>query len=386
MHSPAHLHKGVTYTVHGILTFIKRLTGLCLQSLHHRFVAWTKPSTTALILGTLTDLARSKSELVAENALLRQQLIILLRQLKRPACTNTDRMLLVVLARAVRTWKQALFIVQPETLLRWHRQGFQLYWKYKSRAAVSKPKIAAETVALIKEMARDNRLWGAERIRGELLKLGIHVCKRTIQKYMRHARSPRRGGQTWATFLQNHAQDMWACDFLQVTDLFFRSLFAFFIIDMHSRRVIHIGVTRSPTDAWTAQQLREATPYGQSPHYLIRDRDGKFGSCFAHVATTSGIEMLKTPYHAPRANAICERFLGSVRRECLDHLFIFQEKQLDRVLQAYVQYFNQARPHQGIKQQIPDQYGEPVSPDHESGKILSFPVLGGLHHDYSRSA
>jgi putative transposase len=372
--------------VYRILTFIKWLTCLCLRSLHHRFVGWTKPDTTSLLLLTLTDLARSRAELVAENALLRQQLIILRRQVKRPACTKTDRMLLVLLARAVRTWKQALFIVQPETLLRWHRQGFQLYWKYTSRAAMSKPKIAAETVALIKEMARDNRLWGAERIRGELLKLDIHVCKRTIQKYMRHARSPRRGGQKWATFLQNHAQDMWACDFLQVTDLFFRSLFAFFIIDMHSRRVIHVGVTRSPTDAWTAPQLREATPYGQSPNYLIRDRDGKFGSRFARVAATSGIEMLKTPYHAPRANAICERFLLSVRRECLDHLFIFQEKQLDRVLQAYVQYFNQARPHQGIKQQIPEQYGEPVPPNHESGKILSFPALGGLHHDYRRSA
>jgi len=145
---------------------------------------------------------------------------------------------MVVLARAVRTWKQALFIVQPETLLRWHRQGFQLYWKYKSRMAVSNPKIAVETAALIKEMARDNLLWGAERIRGELLKLGIHVCKRTSQKYMRHARSPRRGGQTWVTFLQNHAQDIWACNFLQVTDLFFRSLFAFFIIDLHFRRVV----------------------------------------------------------------------------------------------------------------------------------------------------
>jgi putative transposase len=239
--------------VYAILTCIKRLTGLCLQSFHHRFVAWTKPHTTSPMLLTLTDQARSKSELVAENALLRKPLIILRRQVKRPACTKMDRMLLVLLARAVRTWKQALSIVQPETLLRWHRQGFQLYWKYKSRAAVSKPKIAAETVALIKEMARNNRLWGAERIRGELLKLGIHVCKRTIQKYLRHARSPRRGGQTWATFLQNHAKDIWTCDFLQVTDLFFRSLYAFFIIDMHSRRVIHVGVTRSPTDAWTAR-------------------------------------------------------------------------------------------------------------------------------------
>jgi transposase InsO family protein len=241
-------------------------------------------------------------------------------------------------------------------------------------------------VALIKEMAAQNRLWGAERIRGELLKLGIRVSKRTIQKYMRHPRSPRRRGQNWATFLQNHAKDIWACDFLQVTDLFFRSLFAFFIIDMQSRKVIHVGVTRSPTDAWTAQQLREATPYGQSPKYLIRDRDHKFGSCFARVAATSGIKILTTPYHAPRANAICERFLGSVRRECLDHLFILQEKQLHRVLHAYVHYFNRARPHQGIKQQIPERYGEPAPPDHDGGKILSLPVLGRLHHDYRRSA
>jgi putative transposase len=372
--------------VQRILTFITRLTRFCLRSLHDRFVAWTTPESTSLLLGTLTDLARSKSELVAENALLRQQLIILRRQVKRPACTKTDRMLLVLLARMVHTWKQALFIVQPETLLRWHRHGFQLFWKYKSRVVASQPKIAAETIALIKEMARDNRLWGAERIRGELLKLGIRVCKRTIQKCMRHARTPRQRGQNWATFLHNHAQDLWACDFLQVTDLFFRSLFAFFIIELHSRRVIHVGVTRSPTDAWTAQQLREATPYGQEPKYLIRDRDDKFGPRFARVAATSGIKILETPYHAPRANAICERFMGSVRRECLDHLFIFHEKQLHRVLRAYIQYFNQARPHQGIRQQIPERYGELVPLDHKRGRILSLPVLGGLHHDYRRSA
>ncbi len=369
-----------------ILTFITRLTRFCLQSLDHRFVDLTKPSNTSLIMGTVTDLARSKSELVAENALLRQQLIILRRQVKRPACTKTDRMILVLLARVSLAWKQALFIVQPETLLRWHRQGFKLYWKDKARAASSKPKIPAETVALIKNMAVQNRLWGAERIRGELLKLGIHVSKRTIQKYMRHACSPRRRGQTWATFLQNHAKDMWACDFLQVTDLFFRSLFAFFIIDLHSRKVIHVGVTRCPTDAWTAQQLREATAYGAGPKYLIRDNDRKFGLGFARVAKTSHIEILRTPYHAPRANAICERFLGSVRRECLDHLLILQEKQLHRILKAYVQYFNQARPHQGIRQQISEQRAESVPPDHDSSKILSFPILGGLHHDYRRSA
>jgi putative transposase len=373
-------------TVQGILTFMTRLTGLCLQSLHCRYVAWTKPDATSLLLGALADLARNKSELVAENALLRQQLIILRRQVKRPACTRTDRILLVLLARIVRAWKQALFIVQPETLLRWHRLGLKLFWKYKSRAAFLTPRISQETVDLIKQMARDNRLWGAERIRGELLKLGIHVCKRTIQKYMRQIRATRPQGQTWRTFIHTHAQQIWACDFLPVTDLFFRSLFAFFIIELHSRRVIHVGVTRSPTDAWTAQQLREATAFGMGPKYLIRDHDSKFGVIFDRVAKTSGIELLKTPYHAPRANALCERFLGSVRRECIDHLLILHERQLQRVLNAYVRYFNRTRPHQGIKQQIPEPPTKPLPPDPTGGKILSFPVLGGLHHDYRRSA
>src|SRR5258708_24384735 len=166
-------------------------------------------------------------------------------------------------------------------------------------------------------MATENRLWGAERIRGELLKLGIHVCKRTIQKYIRNVRSPQPRGQRWATFLHNHAAQVRACDFLQVTDLFFRPLFAFFIIELKSRKVIYVGVTRSPTDPWVAQQLREATPYGQTPKYLIRDNDRKFGQNFARVAATSGIKVLRTPYRTPRANAVCERFLGSVRRECL---------------------------------------------------------------------
>jgi putative transposase len=208
-------------------------------------------------------------------------------------------MLLVLLARIVRTWKQALLIVQPETLLRWHRQGFQLYWKYKSRAVSLKPRLSQETISLIQAMARDNRLWGAERIRGELLKLGIHVCKRTIQKYMRAVRTTKPRGQTWATFLQNHTKDIWACDFLQVPDLFFRSLFAFFVIDLHSRRVIHVGVTRSPTDAWTAQQLREATSFGQGPKYLIHDRCKRY-----HMS-----EPLADPKvsHWPQQSAILER-------------------------------------------------------------------------------
>jgi len=171
---------------------------------------------------------------------------------------------------------------------------------------------------------------------------------------MRQVRPKRARGQNRKTFLRNHAAEMWACDFLQVTDLFFRPLFAFFIIELQSRKVIHVHVTRTPTDLWAAQQLREATPYGERPRYLIRDNDHKFGPSFARVAITTGIKVLRTPYRTPQANAICERFLGSVRRECLDHFLIFHEKQLYRLLKAYVVYFNQDRPHQGIQQQLPE--------------------------------
>jgi putative transposase len=235
-------------------------------------------------------------------------------------------------------------------------------------------------------MATNNRLWGAERIRGELLKLDIHVSKRTIQKYMKHARPKRARGQNWKAFLRNHAAEVWACDFLQVTDLFFRQLFAFFVIELKSRKVIHVNVTRAPTDPWIAQQLREATPYGQASKYLIRDNDRKFGQSFARVAATSGIKVLRTPYRTPQANAVCERFLGSVRRECLDHFFILQEKQLHRLLKAYAVYFNQARPHQGLGQRIPDTSGFSPPPPKQGNQIKAVPVLGGLHHDYQKAA
>jgi putative transposase len=171
-----------------------------------------------------------------------------------------------------------------------------------------------------------------------------------------------------------------------VTDLFFRPLFAFVIIELKSRRVIHMGVTRSPTDPWVAQQLREATPYGQAPKYLIRDNDSKFGSLFIRVAATSAIEILKIPYHAPQANAVCERFVRSVRQECLDHLLIVHERQLQRVLKADVAYFNQARPHQGIHQQIPVACGVSRPTQHAADKVIAVPILGGLHHDYRRVA
>ncbi|MEO8288203.1 MAG: integrase core domain-containing protein [Chloroflexota bacterium] len=340
--------------------------------------------------------------------MLRQQLIVLRRQVIRPQITRADRALMVLLAGRLRTWKNVLFIVQPDTLLRWHRAGFRLFWKRKSRTTSPEPKIPTETVELIKRTAGENRLWGAERIRGELLKLDIRVCKRTVQKYMHQARKhghPERTGrkpnQNWVTFLHNHAHQLWACDwffgcaeFRPVYDLFFRPLFLFFIIELGSCHVVHFGVTRHPTDAWLAQQLREATSFDEKPRFLIRDNNSKYGAKFTRVAVSSGIEVLRTPYKAPRANAFCGRFLGSARRECLDHILIIGERHLHRMIKEYVQYYNSARPHQGIHQAIPVSNAPPAaglpqgvaSPAEVGAKVVSFPVLGGLHHDYRRAA
>jgi putative transposase len=347
---------------------------------------WTRPVTQTLVGGTIADVAKTKRALLAENALLRQQLIVLRRQLKRPTLTPGDRVRLVLLARLAHTWQAALLIVQPQTLLHWHRQGYRLFWRTRSGAARKRPQIAPETVALIQRMARENRLWGAERIRGELLKLGLRVGKRTIQRYMRGVRPPRRSDQTWTTFLSTHAHEIWACDFLPVVDVGFRTLYAFFIVELGSRRVVHVGVARQPTDDWVAQQLREATPFGTRPRFLIRDNDSKFGPHFARVATTTRIEIVRTPFRAPRANAIAERFLGSVRRECLDHLLILSERHLLRVLRTYSAYFNAARPHQGIGQAIPAPVTEVRSPSSVDGPVHAIPILGGLHHDYRRVA
>jgi len=387
-----------------LIAFFEFLLMLIVRALRRRVVSWLwrKPTSNCLYLpvGAAMDLSRNKQELLVENALLRHQLTVLHRKVKRPQLSKTDRALLVLLTGKLRTWKSALLIVQPDTLLRWHKQGFRFFWRRKSKTTsreAKQAKLPVGTIELIKEMARENRLWGAERIRGELLKLDIRVCKRTIQKYMRQGRRSgpweRKSDQNWITFLHNHAHQVWACDFLPVYDLFFRPLFIFFIIELGTRQIMHFGVTRSPTDEWTAQQLREATPFGQAPRFLIRDNDSKYGASFTQVARASGIEVLRTPYRAPKANALCERFLGSVRRECLDHIVILTERHLHRVTREYVQFYNSARPHQGRDQAIPNgALAPPLVPqapppgDGPEAKIISFPVLGGLHHDYRRAA
>jgi transposase InsO family protein len=230
-------------------------------------------------------------------------------------------------------------------------------------------------------MAQENRLWGAERIRGEMLKLAIRVSKRSIQKYIRSVRR-RPGGQSWATFVRNHAADIWACDFVQTYDLLFRPLFLFFVVNQGSRRVIHVAATRSPTQEWTTQQIRNATMENAAPRFLIRDRDDKYGAPFDRVARGAGIRVIKTAVRAPNMNPIAERFVGSLRRELLDHVMLLDERHLDRMSHDYAAYFNSARPHQGLRQHVPDRQVSPPA----TGAIVVRPVLGGLHHDYRRAA
>jgi transposase InsO family protein len=337
--------------------------------------------------GVLADVARSRSELIAENALLRQQLIVASRAVKRPLLRVHERGLLVLLARLVPRWRDALLLVKPETVLRWHRFGFRLFWRWRSRSCrrpQPAPPIARDIIDLIQRMGRENRFWGSERVRGELLKLGIRVAKRTIQKYLRDSRPPGpRPGQSWATFLRNHT--VWACDFLQTFDVWFRPIFAFFVIDVNAKLVVHVAVTRNPTQQWTAQQMREATPFSTGPRFVLRDNDDKYGALFDSVARGVGIRVLRTAVQAPLMNATCERFLGSVRRECVDHVIIVGERHLLHVLREYaLRYFNEMRPHQGLGQRIPA--GGDRRPVGLGGRIVAIPVLGGLHHDYVAAA
>lgn len=251
----------------------------CFRTFDRLFRRWLIPAQSSIWTGVLQDLPRSKAELIFENALLRHQLTILQRQSRTPHFTTTDRFWFLLLASRLKHWKAALVLLKPDTLLRWHRTGFRLLWKLKSKPKTTQPKIAAEIIALIQQMTQENPLWRAERIRGELLKLGIQVAKRSIQRYLRHFKPPRARNQNWTTFLHNHAKDIWACDFLPVLDLTFRTVFVFFLVELSSRRVIHFSVTRHPTQAWVAQQLREATAEGVHPKFILRDNDSKFGTC-----------------------------------------------------------------------------------------------------------
>src|SRR5712691_5114191 len=289
------------------------------------------------VLPVLRGVVRSRVALHLEVLALRHQLQVLQRSRpRRVRLANADRWLWAWLSRSWSGWRTALVIVKPETVIAWHRQGFRVFWTWKSRRCIGRPPVAADVRALIRRMAQENPLWGAPRIHGELLKLGLEVSQATVAKYM--PRRPTPPSQTWRTFLANHVQQIAAADFFVVPTATCRLLFVLVLLAHERRRVVHVAVTAHPTAAWTAQQLREAFPWDESPRYLVHDRDTAFEG-WATTARAIGIDEVITAAHSPWQNAYAERLIESIRRECLDHIIVANERGLRRVLHAYVDYY-----------------------------------------------
>lgn len=311
-------------------------------------------------------------------AALRHQVMILQRQQRRrPKLTRWDRLLFAALYHVQPRVLQSISIVQPETVVRWHRSGFRLLWKRKSRGKAGRPNISAEVRRLIGQISRENPLWGAPRIHGELLKLGIDVCQSTAAKYMVRGRAP--PSQGWLTFLRNHADGIAAIDLFVVPTISFRLLYGLVILHLGRRRIIHIGATYHPTAEWLAQQITEAFPWETSPDHLIRDRDCAYGDAFRRRLSAMGIRDGPTAPRSPWQNGYVERTIGSIRRELLDHVIVTGERHLRSLLRDYAEYHNNWRTHLGLNKDTP--LARPVL---HKGAITSTPKLGGLHHAYVR--
>jgi len=337
----------------------------------------------SLLLTTLCAWVRPRQDLVFENVLLHHQLVVLARptRTRRRARLRTwDKVLWILARRFCAGWREHVSFVTPETVVRWHRQGWRLFWRWKSRSRGGRPHLSPEVRHLIATMSCENRRWGKERIRGELLKLGIVVSSRSIRRH-RSGGPVRSPSQTWRTFLRNHAHHLWAADLLTVPTLTFKTLYVLVFIAHSRRELVHVNVTANPTAAWVWRQLIEATPWSQKPRHLLRDRDAVYGRDFRKRARRIGIDALATPIHAPKANAIAERVIGTLRRECLDHVIVLNEQHLRSVLTQFVQYYNQERPQQTLGLQTPQRKVRPTA-----GIVRSHPVLNGLHHVYERVA
>jgi putative transposase len=327
----------------------------------------------------LRSVVRSRCDVALENLALRQQLVVLTRSSRRPRLTRADRRFWSWFSRAWPRWRSALVIVQPDTVVRWHRAGWRRYWAWKSRRRrPGRPRLSPEIRLLIQRLARDNPRWGSVRIQGELRKLGFEVSAESVRCYRRSAlrRPP---SQSWRIFLRNHAPHIWAADFFTAPTVTFHTLYVFFFITHDRRRIVHLNVTAHPTAEWVWRQLIAATPWGEQPRYLIHDRDRCYGESFIPRAARIGIRTLLTPVQAPKANAIAERLVGTLRRECLDHLIVINERHLRALLAEYVAHYNAARPHRALALDSPD--GRPVV-RLASGRIVARSVLGGLHHEY----
>lgn len=321
---------------------------------------------------------KSKIRLAAENAALRHQLIVLRRKLRgRVQLANSDRWFLVQLYRWFPSILKVLTIIRPEALVRWHRAGFRSYWRWKSRSLGGRPQIETELRAVIRRMSVENPLWGAPRIHGELLKLGFDVAQSSVAKYMVKRRGP--PSQEWRTFLCNHAPDIAAMDLFVVPTIGFSLLYAFMIVRLDRRNLVWINVTTNPTTDWIARPMTEAFPWDDAPKYLIRDRDRIYGAVVTRRLRAMGIRDKPTAPASPWQNGFAERLIGSIRRECLDHIIVFGEAHLRRTLRSYACYYNDIRTHRSLDKDAP--VSRPVQ---RTGIISSHAILGGLHHHYAR--
>ena len=336
------------------------------------------------VIGTLRSALGRRASLAAENLVLRQQLAILRRATPRPRLRPIDRAFWVMVARAWSRWAECLAIVEPATVIAWHRRGFARWWAWRSRP-VGRPPLAPELVSLIEQMSRENPLWSRRRIAGELAKLGHAVDKDTVAKYMpKPAPRPRRPpSQTWKTFLRNHLEATIAIDLLTVPTVTFNVLYVFFVLSLDRRRVLHVNVTAHPYAAWAAQQIVNAIGAESVPARLIRDRDAIFGAAFDARVDHLGVRQVRTSPRSPWQNGYAERWIGTLRRELLDHVMVLGERHLLRLLRQYVAYYNEDRPHMSLGRDAP--IARAVQPP-SGGRVVALPRVGGLHHRYSRAA
>ena len=339
-------------------------------------------------------LFRSTGAVQAENLFLRRQLALYIERGVQPRRVDAaTRVSLAVLARLFE-WRSALVVVQPATMIRWHRAGWRLFWRLKSRPG--RPPIPKELRTLIRRMAQENRLWGEERIANELLlKLGIRISPRTVRKYLpKRPPGQPRGDQRWSTFLKNHAAAILACDFFVAVTATFRLLYVFIVIEHGTRRLVHVSVTAHPSANWTLQQLREVVGDTDNHKYLIHDRDAIFAKHLDDSIRALGVEILRSPISSPKANAICERVIGTIRRECLDWMILMSEAHLRSILRLWRTHYNGGRPHSALGPGVPDpprrsaqiQLSESRHRLAAGALVLAKSVLGGLHHEYSIAA
>jgi len=339
------------------------------------------------LLRALLGMLRSRAALLVENALLRQQVIILRRAAPHPRLKARDRLAMSALTKLFPSLLAAVAIVRPETVLGWHRSLWKSLWRRRSRRPVGRPPMDADTRALIRRMWKENPRWGEDLIAAELAKLGHHVSPRTVAKY-RPANLPRGRGQKWSTFIRNHLAQTWAADWFTIVTLQFQVLYAFVILDLGRREVVRLGVTPSPSAQYAAQSFVEAVcdRGDRAPRFLVHDRDSIYGVEFRRRVKGFGTRCLVTPPRAPQANAFCERVIGTLRRDCLDNVLVLDDLHAERILREYLRYYH-GRPHRGLRMQAPAgaRWLPPVRPV-PAKAVCSRPVLGGLHHEYSIAA